>query len=68
MSRGSCGWIDLPKSRTRCWFAVIPKNVSELKNYITIMDDFAVALHDAGRSVPCLMLWRVSPSSAYYPD
>lgn len=55
----SFGWLNLPKSHARCWFAVMPGDIEELKNYIMIMDDFAVALHEAGHNVPYLMMWYV---------
>ena len=39
------GWLDLKSTGKRCWFAELPRDKSEVDNYINIMNDFSLALN-----------------------
>ncbi|KAF9647608.1 hypothetical protein BDM02DRAFT_3261600 [Thelephora ganbajun] len=53
-----CGWVDLPKSQKRCWFARLPAP-EHFRNYVAIMDDFGVDLELSGHRFQHLMMWEL---------
>ena len=52
----TCGWVDLPKCKKRCWFAHLPAP-EEFRNYVAIMDDFGVDLEMRGHKFQHIMIW-----------
>ena len=54
----TCGWVDLPKCKKRCWFAHLPAPEA-FRNYVAIMDDFGVDLEMRGHKFQHLMIWLV---------
>ena len=52
----TCGWVDLPKCKRRCWFAHLPAPEA-FQNYVAIMDDFGLDLERRGHKFKHLMIW-----------
>jgi len=49
------GWLDLPRSKKKCWFSSRPSS-AHWQNYLDIVDEFAVDIDKNPRLALCNQL------------